>query len=115
MKQKLVWVETNAQGLAIRIFRSASAAGRHPDNFQYIVRMPRSEAVSQIRHQLWLRCKGQCELCGDTVIEISGHMHETKHRGKGGEVSLANSVFVCPRTHVLEHKDRNPRWSKKLK
>lgn len=75
--------------------------------------MDRASAVKDIRHQLWLRCKGECELCGERVTESSGHMHEQKWRGKGGEVSLANSVFVCPRTHQLEHKARNPKFMKK--
>jgi 5-methylcytosine-specific restriction endonuclease McrA len=75
--------------------------------------MDYAEAVKSIRHQLFLRAKGFCELCGDIVLESSGHMHEQKHRGKGGEISLENSVFICPICHGLAHKDRNPHWVRK--
>jgi len=105
-----VLVEKNWQGLAIRIFRGSHAAFVHGmivDTMEY------KQAVGQIRHQLFIRSGGYCELCGDIVLESSGHMHETKHRGQGGEISLENSVFICAKTHRLEHKDRNPHWSKK--
>jgi hypothetical protein len=106
-----VLVEKNSQGLAIRIFRSSHAAfvpGMIVDTMEY------TQAVRDIRHQLFVRSSGYCELCGDIVLESSGHMHEQVHRGRGGEISLANSVFVCAKTHQLEHKDRNPHWSKKI-
>lgn len=105
-----VLVEKNSQGLAIRIFRDRHTAfvpGMIVDVMEY------RQAVKEIRHQLFIRSGGYCELCGDLVLESSGHMHEQHHRGKGGEISLANSVFVCSKTHQLEHKDRNPHWSKK--
>jgi 5-methylcytosine-specific restriction endonuclease McrA len=105
---KLVWVETTAQGVPVRIFTSRSKVTRG-----YIMKMNRSEAVKIIRHQLWLRCAGECEICAAPVTEDSGHMHERVHRGKGGEISLENSVFICPPCHRREHADRNPRFSKK--
>lgn len=108
----LTWVELAADGISpIRIFRSRTAAfasGRSIGPFY-----TRAVAVGKIRHQLWLRCKGECELCASVVTEDSGHMHEQKHRGKGGEISLANSVFICPKCHAAQHADRQVRFTKK--
>ena len=109
-----VLVEKNAQGLAIRIFRGSHASfilGMIVDTI--VDTMDYRQAVKEIRHALFVRSKGYCELCGDLVLEDSGHMHEQKHRGKGGEISLANSVFICAKTHRREHADRNPRFMKK--
>lgn len=94
----------------VRIFKSKNAAFK---SGMKIDRRTYSEAVHWIRHLLWLRCKGFCELCASPVTEQSGHMHEQKHRGQGGEISLANSVFICPPCHKREHSDRNPRFLKK--
>lgn len=106
-----VWVELNDAGLPVRIFRNQKSA--HAFGSEWVAQWDRAIAVEFIRRQLWLRCLGECELCGSVVTEFSGHMHEKKWRGKGGEISLENSVFICPRTHDLEHKSRNPRFSKK--
>jgi hypothetical protein len=112
---KLVWVEIDPDTrYVVRIFKSQK---------QMVLQMPYAEcgttqqmlykvAVWDVRHQCWLRSKGECELCGDTVTEQSGQMHERQHRGKGGEISVANSVFVCAKTHKREHRDREPRWSR---
>lgn len=113
MKSKFVYVEVTRQpnlfyGI-VRIFRNQKAALASDAP---VIVLHRDVAVAEIRHQLWLRCKGVCELCGDTVTEGSGHMHEQKHRGQGGEISMDNSVFVCAKTHKQEHRDREPRWSR---
>lgn len=94
----------------VRIFKSKSAASRAGIKIERVIY---TYAVRDIRYQLWLRCKGECELCASPVTEQNGHMHEQKHRGKGGEISLANSVFICPTCHGRAHKDRNTRFSKK--
>ena len=110
MKSKLVWTEVDPKTLfVVRIFRNQKAALA---SNTLIMHMDQAKAVGSIRHQLWLRCGGICELCGDIVTEASGHMHEQKHRGKGGEISIWNSVFVCAKTHKREHRDREPRWSR---
>jgi hypothetical protein len=112
--RKLVWIEINKTEHAIRIFKNrksaqafAQASGKDITQAFY------APVVADIRHQLWLRCKGECELCATPVTEKSGHMHEQKHRGKGGEISLDNSVFICPKCHQDAHSDRTPHWSKK--
>lgn len=99
----------------IRIFRNRKDAMLAFGQSRMVVPMAREDAVGAIRYQLWLRSKGDCELCGSPVTETSGHMHERQHRGKGGEVSLDNSVFICFKCHRLAHVDRNPRWTKKNK
>lgn len=106
-----MWVELGLDAQPVRIFRNqkASLAEGWRQQFNY------TAAVRIIRHKLFLRSCGECELCGIQVSESGGHMHEKLHRGKGGEISLANSVFICPHCHRQEHADRNPRWSKTKK
>lgn len=111
---ELVWVEMDFSrewrpGRAIRIFRSYTAAafGTNVQQMKY------GEAVKDIRHQLFLRSKGNCEQCGSIVSEDSGHMHERQHRGKGGEISLANSIFICPKCHKYDHRDREPKFNRR--
>ena len=108
--KNMVWVEINSLGQAVRIFRTDKARWAFP-GFAILIRY--STAVSEIRHQLFLRSNGMCELCTSAVTEFGGHMHEQKHRGKGGEISLDNSVFICYPCHRSAHKDRNPHFTKK--
>ena len=108
---KIVWCEQNVTGLPIRMLRDNHEAMRPSSTI--FDDWDRAEAIASIRHQCFLRSKGFCELCGSVVTENSGHLHEQKHRGKGGEISLVNSVFICARTHQFEHRDRNPRFTKK--
>lgn len=107
----MVWVELNDVNATVRIFRNHRAANAFGQ--EWIAEQNRSEAVAEIRRALWLRCHGECELCASVVTEQSGHMHEQIHRGKGGEISLANSVFICTTCHKAAHADRNPKFSKK--
>jgi len=111
MKKKLVWVETDGiGGPIIRIFRSKkSAMGSN----RLCIQAWYDLAVEDIRHQIFVRSRGECEVCSDLVTESSGEMHERKHRGKSGEISLENSIFVCGKTHRREHRKRNPQFSKK--
>ena len=109
-KDKQVWVELNVIGLPVRILKSRNAALRAEG---VVWQMTRAQAVGAIRRQIFIRSEGYCELCASPVLESSGHMHEQRHRGKGGEISLANSVFICPTCHKAAHADRNPRFTKK--
>jgi 5-methylcytosine-specific restriction endonuclease McrA len=106
MRERLAIVERNTQGQAIRIFKNRQAAR----SIEYLT-MEYVKAVGEIRHQIFMRSCGNCELCGTMVTEKGGHMHEQKHRGKGGEISLENSVFICPTCHRRAHADRNTRFS----
>lgn len=111
MKNRWVWVEVSEDGArVVRIFKSEKTAFDRGQNIDW---MTYEQAVGDIRHQTFMRSNGFCELCASVVTEKSGHLHEMKHRGKGGEISLDNSVFICARTHKHEHRDRNPHWTKK--
>lgn len=108
---KMVWVELDAAELKVmRIFKSKSAAGR---SGMIVALMSLAVAVSAIRHHIWRRSEGYCEMCATPVLESNGHMHERKHRGQGGEISMENSVFICPPCHRREHADRTPKFSRK--
>lgn len=105
---KLAFVEVEDSKF-VRIFKSramANASGRA------WVMIERGFAVGRIRYHIWLRCRGECEMCEAPVTESSGHMHEKKHRGKGGEISLDNSIFICAKCHQYEHRERAPQWKK---
>lgn len=113
---KQVWVELvwSDGGVNItRIFRNTKDAFAAYRKGSTMVSTDRSAAVACIRRGVFLRSNGVCEICSTPISEESGHMHEKKHRGQGGEISLDNSVFICPKCHQRQHKDRNPRWSKK--
>lgn len=111
MKDKMVWVEQDAKMLhAIRIFKNkkdAIASRLH------VVTMLRSIAVKDIRDQIMKRAKGYDELSGEPITSASAHMHEQRHRGKGGEISLDNSVGISQSTHRRAHAGRNPHFSKR--
>ncbi len=113
-RNKWVWGELNADRThVVRIFKSkkaAVAAGLCAP----VVQVLYAYAVHQIRHQLFVRSHGECEICLAPVTEDSGHMHEKRHRGKGGEISLDNSIFICLSCHRRAHQDRNPRFKKKF-
>ncbi len=110
---KLVWVDGvipfDGEPVANRIFRNRKAA-LIAFTSRAVFQMDRTVAVKSIRHQLWLRSHGVCDLCGSPINEQTCHMHEQKHRGRGGEISLDNSVMICVKCHKYAHRDRNPRW-----
>ena len=112
-----VLVETDDMGWAVRIFLSDRAAYIAAlDPLRLVVQKDYDQAVYEIRHQIFVRSKGECELCGVLVNESSGQMHEMQHRGKGGEISLSNSVFICYACHLGPrgaHGNRRPRFGEK--
>jgi hypothetical protein len=113
MSDRIVWVELLlifGFHRVVRIFRSEKAAFA---SGLCLMSMTYSDAVSEIRHQIFIRSRGYCELCGTPVVEASGHMHEKKHRGKGGEISLDNSVFICVACHKREHRSRAPQFTRR--
>jgi hypothetical protein len=104
-----VMVEINPQTKKpIRIFKYPSRALFLPT--ELVAEWPRKEAVAEIRAELVRRSCGECAYCAGPLG--SGHMHEKQHRGKGGEISLENSIMICARCHEGEHSGRAPRWSK---
>ena len=107
-----VWVEINERGDPLRVLRNNKEANYRPSKrlFAY---WDRAEAVLGIRNRIFDRSEGNCELCAVPVTWDTGHMHEKLPRGKGGEISLENSIFICSNCHRVQHKARNPRWKKK--
>lgn len=103
------WVEI-WQGKPVRIYKSKRLAivDSVANNIE-IKELPYAEAVSVIRKQVVTRADGECEWCSKPIGKNMGHLHEVIFRSRGGEISLANSVFICPDCHLnVAHKDR--RW-----
>ena len=107
---RVVCVELGEDAEAIRIFRNEKAAHASGATF---TKMYYRVAVGQVRRKVWLRCKGECELCGSIVVEVGGHMHEQFHRGRGGEISLENSLFICAICHSRAHSDREVKFTRR--
>lgn len=109
-RKKYVWVEIDATENPVRIFRNRHAALELPQERTRL--WPRASAVHLIREAILLRSQGLCESgCGRRISRDTGEMHEKVPRGKGGEISLVNSVFICRPCHTGPsgaHGDR--RW-----
>lgn len=106
-KSKLVFVELNDKGRVSRIFRKYPFKLRviSPTEAPHkqIEQMSKTKAIAEVRRQIFLRSKGNCELCAGLVTEQTGHMHEKVFKSHLGEVSLENSIYVCPPCHRGEH------------
>lgn len=117
---KTCLVHLNERGDPIRIIKTAKLARLLP--VEEVAEWPRADAIRSIRWQIYQRSKNEegqseCEWCGRYLTQETGHMHETIFRsqrdsnGNKGEVSLANSVFICSDCHLGPngaHKER--RW-----
>jgi hypothetical protein len=117
---KTVHCEIDAAGDVIRIFKFAKDARALPA--EAVREYPKAYAVEQIRRFVFERSKDMdgvscCEFCGASLTWESGHMHERHAKGKQidgvfGEVSRANSCFICSGCHTERpdsaHGDR--RW-----
>lgn len=113
MSVKLVYVEIDPKTeLPVRILRTNKDALALPA--ELVRQMAKSVAVGYIRKQVIDRARYKqfilCEFCGATINEFVGEMHEVVPKGKGGEVSLDNSRFICHDCHTgkpdSEHGDR---------
>ena len=111
-------VEVGADRRVVRIFKSTRAAYKWlvtEHHGALLKRVEREVAVKQIREQIWERCGGICEKCSiNRVTWDSGQMHEKQHRGKGGDISLENSIFICRDCHDAAHHDRRPRFGERV-
>lgn len=98
----------------IRIFKVPKRAlDLSIQNPELIREYPRSEAIKEIRLQVFARADGKCEYCGRPITWDTGELHEELPRGKGGEYSLANSRAICFRCHREDergHKSRRLHW-----
>jgi hypothetical protein len=111
---RMCWVEFNNDQI-IRIFKSRNAAFHLVSKGKAFTaaEVTYEYAVKCIRFELFIRSNGHCETCGAVVTHNSGHMHEQQWRGKGGEISLENSLFICARCHQHEHKGRAPQFTRR--
>jgi len=96
VRHRWVYCEINKSGLIIRIYK-----GLPPIAANYTM-TSRERAVAEIRRQVFIRSKGDCEYCGKNLGQ-GGHMHETIHRSRGGQISLENCVAICAECHRGEH------------
>lgn len=99
-----VWVETNADGQIIRIFKN-----RHSTEFQTALMedrallVARKVAIDEIRKEVFRLADGKCKYCGRAASDL----HEEKLRSLGGEFSIWNSVSACRDCHKkIGHADR---------
>jgi 5-methylcytosine-specific restriction endonuclease McrA len=101
-----VWVEIQNAKI-VRIFKNRKAAVL---SGQATIEYSRKDAVAEIRKAVFNMAKGFCKYCGKYVPWGTGHMHEEKHRGEGGEISIYNSVWTCYNCHKREHPEKSLRF-----
>lgn len=78
------------------------------------MRQPTKDEISYIRKELFTRQKGLCLWCGARLTSKMAHMHERLFRGKGGKISLDNSIILCYSCHMNDaHGDRKPKFGGK--
>jgi 5-methylcytosine-specific restriction endonuclease McrA len=71
--------------------------------------------ISEIRRAVFKRQKRKCLWCDRDVTWEGCHLHEKKFRSQGGEISLENSIILCPYCHLnWAHGDRKLRFKKPL-
>ena len=78
--------------------------------------MEKSE-IAAVRQTIFARQNGHCLWCDKPLTWEQAHMHELVSRGKGGEVSLTNSIILCYQCHFENkgaHGARRPQWKKTL-
>ena len=69
------------------------------------------EEVKAIRTTIYNRQDGECLWCSKNITFQQAHMHEQKPRGRGGEISLDNSIILCYDCHINNaHGNRRPQW-----
>jgi len=82
-----------------------------------VILMEKADAVKSIRDDIWFRQNGECIRCGGEITKNSMHMHERVHRGRGGRVSLDNSVGLCYACHLGKrgvHQEKQLRFGETL-
>ena len=107
---KMVRVLRGEDGRICRIFRNDKKYLDFPSCQVYTV--TKSEAVKDLREQVYERSGHECERCGRAITWVSMEMHEKIHRGKGGEQSLENCVALCHNCHTgdADSEHGNRRW-----
>ena len=74
-----------------------------------VVSVPRRKPIpASVRHQVFLRDRGKCTICGSTRFPEIHHKREVAH---GGADTLANLVTLCSAHHAYDHETWNPQLS----
>ena len=69
--------------------------------------------IGGIRLAIFERQNHLCLWCGKLLTWEQAHMHELLSRGKGGKISLDNSIILCYDDHINRaHGNRKPQWRK---
>jgi hypothetical protein len=112
---RMVWSEIGLDGFAVRILKNL----KHSFSLDRVEFMLRSQAVTEIRRQIWDRAKRTCEHCGKRLTHSAFEMHENIWRGRGGEVSVDNGRCLCVYCHqndiVAGHGKRKVRFGESSK
>lgn len=69
--------------------------------------------TGEIRRIIYDRQHGECLWCSKFVTWQQAHMHEVVQRGKGGKISLDNSIILCSTCHIGPrgaHGNRRPQF-----
>lgn len=108
-----VRVEVDETGGIVRIFKTTHDAVEFAFDSPALVKTTQyRDAVEEVRRRVFERANSRCEWCGVVLTWRTGQMHEMLPRSRGGEISLANSVFICYGCHQgrpeSAHGDR--RW-----
>lgn len=71
-----------------------------------------SDEIFAIREEIFARQGGLCLWCAKRISWLQAHMHEKVFRGKGGKISLDNSIILCSDCHRnVAHGNRKPKFS----
>lgn len=57
----------------------------------------------RLRHEVWVRDTGRCQLCGGGVDEDDFECHHRQLRSQGGPDSHANLITLCHSDHRAVH------------
>lgn len=82
---------------------------------EQVVELPKIEAVSQIRRQVFEKYNNRCRHCDKLLTWQTGHCDEIIPKSKQGEVSIENCQLLCADCHIGpkgKHGDRLPQFSK---
>lgn len=113
MSDKKVWVVLGVDGRAIEILKNEKHAAQLQD--VRVGYLHRSVATEQIRRQIYAQQLRACAHCGSPVTWYTMELHERLWRGRGGEISVSNSVGLCNTCHqkdpIAGHGKRAVQWS----
>jgi hypothetical protein len=71
--------------------------------------------TAEIRKIVYDRQEHKCLWCFAPLTWEMAHLHEKTPRGKGGKISLDNSIILCYNCHMFNkgaHGKRHPQWRK---